>query len=66
MECKLVVAPLEQIETDAVAVVLFEDSNGIASAKAWLDEMKASGEFGPLQYVLCSQAGGWSYQSWFV
>jgi hypothetical protein len=28
--------------------------------------MKASGEFGPLQYVLCSQAGGWSYQSWFV
>lgn len=28
--------------------------------------MKAAGDAGPLQYVVCSQAGGWSYQSWFI
>ncbi|MBM3875562.1 MAG: hypothetical protein FJ386_02445 [Verrucomicrobia bacterium] len=28
--------------------------------------MKRSGEFGPLQYVIASQAGGWSYQGWFI
>ena len=28
--------------------------------------MKASGEFGPLQYVIASQAGGWSLQGWFI
>ncbi|MSV35068.1 MAG: leucyl aminopeptidase [Bryobacterales bacterium] len=45
MECKLVYAPLEQVEADAVAVVLFEDGEGIPAAKAWLDELKSSGEF---------------------
>ena len=45
MECKLVYAPLEQVEADAVAVVLFEDGEGIPAAKAWLEEMKSSGEF---------------------
>ena len=28
--------------------------------------MKKSGEFGPLQYVIASQAGGWSLPSWHV
>ena len=28
--------------------------------------MKRSGEFGPLQYVIASQAGGWSLPGWFV
>ncbi len=45
MECKLVYAPLEQVDADAVAVVLFEDGDGIPAAKIWLDELKSSGEF---------------------
>jgi leucyl aminopeptidase len=45
MECKLVCAPLEQVEADAVAEVLFEDGEGVPAAKAWLDELKSSGEF---------------------
>ena len=28
--------------------------------------MKASGEFGSLQYVVASQGGGWSLPSWFI
>ncbi|MDB5343395.1 MAG: hypothetical protein JWP89_1772 [Schlesneria sp.] len=28
--------------------------------------MKASGEYGPLQYVIASQGGGYSHPSWFV
>ena len=28
--------------------------------------MKASGDFGPLQYVVASQGGGWSFPSWFI
>ncbi len=28
--------------------------------------MKASGEFGPLQYVISSTGGGYSYPSWFI
>lgn len=28
--------------------------------------MKASGDFGSLQYVIASQGGGYSYQSWFI
>jgi predicted dehydrogenase len=28
--------------------------------------MKESGEFGPLQYVICSQGGGYSHPSWFI
>ena len=28
--------------------------------------MKRSGDFGPLQYVIASQAGEWNYASWFI
>src|SRR4029079_3501695 len=28
--------------------------------------MKSSGEFGPLQYVIASQGGGYSHPSWFI
>jgi predicted dehydrogenase len=28
--------------------------------------LKESGEFGPLQYVICSQGGGYSHPSWFI
>jgi leucyl aminopeptidase len=45
METKLVYDALEQVEADAVAVVLFDGSDGIAAAKAWLDELRTSGEF---------------------
>ena len=45
METKLLYQPLNEVEADAVAVVLFEDGEGIASAKAWLAEMRSSGEF---------------------
>src|ERR1035437_3024607 len=45
METKLIYQPLNEVEADAVAVVLFEDGDGTPSAKTWLDEMRASGEF---------------------
>ena len=45
MEMKLVPGALEQIEADAIAVVLFEDGESIPAVKSWLDEMRASGEF---------------------
>ena len=38
-------APLEQVEADAVAVVLFDDGGDIPQAQAWLHELKTSGEF---------------------
>lgn len=28
--------------------------------------MKASGEFGPVQYAICSQGAGYSHPSWFI
>lgn len=28
--------------------------------------MKASGDFGPLHYAICSQGGGYSHPSWFI
>ena len=28
--------------------------------------IKASGEFGPIQYVICSQGGGWSLPGWHI
>jgi predicted dehydrogenase len=28
--------------------------------------MKESGEFGPLQYVICGQGGGYSHPAWFI
>jgi leucyl aminopeptidase len=46
METKLIYQALNNVEADAVAVVLFEDGEGVPEAKAWLDEMRASGEFG--------------------
>jgi leucyl aminopeptidase len=48
METKLVYQPLDKIEADAVAAVLFEDEAVPAELKfaaAWLDELRASGEF---------------------
>jgi leucyl aminopeptidase len=53
METKLLYQPLESIEADAVAAVLFEDGPAPADltlasfkfASAWLSELNASGEF---------------------
>lgn len=48
METKLLYQPFDKIEADAVAVVLFEEEAVPAELKfasAWLDELKASGEF---------------------
>jgi len=45
METKLIYQALNEIEADAVAIVLFEDGGAIPSAKTWLDEMRNSGEF---------------------
>ncbi len=45
METKLLYQPLNEVEADAVAVVLFEDGDSIPAAKTWLDEMRTSGEF---------------------
>jgi leucyl aminopeptidase len=48
METKLVYQPFDKIEADAVAAVLFEDESVPAELKfaaAWLDELRASGEF---------------------
>ena len=45
METKLLYESLERVEADAVAVILFEESESPSYAKAWLDELKSSGEF---------------------
>ena len=48
METKLLYQPLDRVEADAVAVALFEDEAAPAELKfvgAWLDELRASGEF---------------------
>jgi leucyl aminopeptidase len=48
METKLLYQPLDKVEADAVAVVLFEGETAPAEVKfasAWLDELKNSGEF---------------------
>ena len=48
METKLVYEPLEQLESDALAVVLYEDGatpTGLNFATAWLEDLRASGEF---------------------
>jgi leucyl aminopeptidase len=48
METKLLYQPLDRVEADAVAVVLFEEEAAPAELKfatAWLDELRASGEF---------------------
>ncbi len=48
METKLMYQPLDRVEADAVAVVLFEDEAAPAELKfatAWLEELRASGEF---------------------
>ncbi|HVP00002.1 MAG TPA: leucyl aminopeptidase [Bryobacteraceae bacterium] len=48
METKLLYQSLAQVEADAAAVVVFEDESAHADLKfasAWLDELKASGEF---------------------
>jgi leucyl aminopeptidase len=48
MESKLVSQAFDRVEADALAVVLFEDDAAPAelkSASAWLEELRASGEF---------------------
>ena len=45
METKFTYQPLDEVEADALAVVLFEDGGDLPQAKSWLDEMRASGEF---------------------
>jgi leucyl aminopeptidase len=48
MQTKLVYQPIDKIEADAVAAVLFEDEPVPAELKfaaAWLDELRGSGEF---------------------
>ena len=48
METKLLYQPLDQVEADAVAAVLFEDEAAPAELKfagSWLEELRASGEF---------------------
>src|SRR5579864_8534652 len=48
METKLLYQPLDKVEADAVAFMLFEDEPAPADLKfvsAWLDELRASGEF---------------------
>ncbi len=48
MDTKLIYQPFHQVEADAIAVVLFEDQPGppeMSAVQAWLDELKASGEF---------------------
>jgi leucyl aminopeptidase len=48
MDTKLLYQPLDKIEADAVAVVVYEGDAPAADLKfatAWLDEMRASGEF---------------------
>jgi len=48
METKLLYQPLEKIEADAIAVVVFENEPPHADLKfasPWLDEMRGSGEF---------------------
>src|SRR5579863_6673957 len=48
MESKLVYQPLDRVEADAVAVILCEEEAPPAELKfaaAWLEELRASGEF---------------------
>src|SRR5262245_32513475 len=48
MQTKLLYQPLDKIEADAVAVVLFEGEPAppeLKFAAAWLEEMRNSGEF---------------------
>ena len=45
MDTKLIYQALNEVEADAVAVVLFEGGEGLPQAKTWLDEMRTSGEF---------------------
>jgi leucyl aminopeptidase len=48
METKLLYQPLDKVEADAVAFLLFEDEPPPAELKfasPWLDELRASGEF---------------------
>src|SRR6266853_2077242 len=44
METKLIYGPVEQVEADAVAIVVYEDGEGLPSAKWGHEELRASGE----------------------
>ena len=45
METNLTYGPLEQVDADAVAIVLCEGEEGPPIVKSWLTELRASGEF---------------------
>ncbi|MEQ1886823.1 MAG: leucyl aminopeptidase, partial [Bryobacteraceae bacterium] len=45
MNTKLLYEPLDKVEADALVVVLFENAGEFPPAKAWTEELKASGEF---------------------
>src|SRR5207244_1387465 len=48
METKLINSPFNQVQADALAVVMFEDQPApkeLSGFTAWLDELKSSGEF---------------------
>src|ERR1051325_4083665 len=48
METKLLYQPMDQVEADALAVVLFEGAASppaLGFAAGWLDELRSSGEF---------------------
>jgi leucyl aminopeptidase len=63
MESKLVSQAFDRVEADALAVMLFEDEAAPAelkSATAWLEELRASGEFTgkPGEMAVLHQASG--------
>ena len=48
METKLINQPFEQVQADALVLVVYEDQAApteIGQLSAWLEEMKSSGEF---------------------
>jgi len=48
METNLIVQPFDRVEADAIALELYEEEPAppeLSSASAWLDELRASGEF---------------------
>src|SRR5579862_1152081 len=48
METKLLYQPLDKVEADAIAIVLFEDEaapSELKFASGWIEELKSSGEF---------------------
>jgi len=64
METKLLYEPLDRVDADAIAVLVFEDGPATAelgSAAGWLEELKKSGEFSgkPGELAIQYQPSGW-------